>query len=188
MFEDINIRRQAVAQHIADTFEKARYVDNAENRRLGRVGREYGRPAGQPRKGETVELTSGTGRKVTGKLHEVRQAANGDWEGSVHIRGNEYFAGKVTRNLTLEENERKARRGVAERGLATARAELQKLGRQEARVLLDQEQDSEVLANMTDGNHPAVVKYSKMLTEIDKKKKALMERVHKYRKELENLE
>ena len=187
MFEDINIHRQAVAQNLVDSFEKARYVDNAENRKLGRVGREYGRSEGEPRRGETVELTSGTGRKVTGKLHEVRRTANGDWEGSVHIRGNEHFAGKVTRNLTREEKERQVRRGVAQRGLVTANAELQKLGRQEARVLLDQEQDPEVLANMTDGNHPAVVKYSKMLTEIDKKKKALMERVHKYRKELEDL-
>ena len=42
MFEEINIRRQAVAQHIADAFEKARYVDNAENRRRGRVGQSYG--------------------------------------------------------------------------------------------------------------------------------------------------
>lgn len=146
------------------------------------------RPAGQPRRGETVELTGGTGRKVTGKLHEVRRTVNGEWEGSIHIRGNEYFAGKVTRNLTREEKERQVRRGVAQRGLATANAELQKLGRQEARVLLDQEQDPEVLANMTDGNHPAVVRYSKMLTEIDKKKRTLLERVRKYRKELENLE
>lgn len=48
MFEELNRRRQAVAENISKSFEpdieKGRdgvYVDNSENRRLGRVGMSY---------------------------------------------------------------------------------------------------------------------------------------------------
>lgn len=42
MFEDLTQHRQDIAANIIGAFEKARYVDNPANRKLGRVGRSYG--------------------------------------------------------------------------------------------------------------------------------------------------
>ena len=42
MFEEISQHRAEVAQQLINTFEKARYVDNTMNRKLSRVGKEYG--------------------------------------------------------------------------------------------------------------------------------------------------
>ena len=42
MFEEISQHRAEVAQQLVNTFEKARYVDNTMNRKLSRVGKEYG--------------------------------------------------------------------------------------------------------------------------------------------------
>lgn len=42
MFEEISQHRAVVAQQLVNTFEKARYVNNSMNRKLNRVGKEYG--------------------------------------------------------------------------------------------------------------------------------------------------
>ena len=42
MFEDLVQHRHDIAVNIVGAFEKARYVDNPVNRKLGRVGQSYG--------------------------------------------------------------------------------------------------------------------------------------------------
>ena len=175
-FDDIQTHRTGVQENILKAFgvdiEKGVYVDNAENRKLGRVGRTYGKSqTDDPRKGDLVSVVGPTGMRATGKV----VAVNGG-DVTVHIKGNEYFSGRMTHNATAEQRKKEAAVKEEQRR-EEKRAELQRqlrvLDKQEERVRLDQDQDPEVLENMTDGNNPAVKRYGRMLSEIDRKRTAV---------------
>ena len=101
MFEELNNRRQAVAENIEKSFqsiseddlEKARagqYKDNAENRRLMRVGQNYGEANGGNRKGDVVEAVV-DGRIIRGKYEGPGVNFYGKPSHIVHLGGNSYF-------------------------------------------------------------------------------------------------
>lgn len=175
-FNNIQTHRVGVQENILKAFgvdiEKGVYVDNSENRKLGRVGRTYGKTqSDDPRKGDVVSVVGPTGMRATGKVVLVN---GGDV--TVHIKDNEYFSGRVTHNVTAEQ--RKADAAVKEeQKREEKRAELQRqlrvLDKQEERIRLDQDQDPEVLENLNDGNNSAVKRYGRMLEQIDRKRTAV---------------
>lgn len=180
-FNDIQNHRQEIKDNILKSFgvdiEKGVYVDNSENRKLGRVGRSYGNQGSTHRKGDLVSVVGPTGMRATGKIVSM----DGDTV-RIHIKGNEYFSGKVTDNSSAKQREKENAQKEEERK-AEKRYELKRqlriLDKQEERVRLDQDQDSEVLANIEDGNHPAVKRYSRMLEQIDRKRDSIRGQLEK---------
>lgn len=108
MFEELNQRRQAVAENIEKSFidsdiEKARvgqYTDNAENRRLMRVGQNYGQANGGNRKGDVVEVVA-NGRKISGKYYGPGRTYDNKSAHTIHLGGNSYFV-VSTENSTFK--------------------------------------------------------------------------------------
>ena len=195
MFEELNARRQAVAENIEksfqsvseDDFEKARvgqYKDNAENRRLFRVGKSYGNANGGNRKGDVVEAVV-NGKTIRGKFEGEGVNFYGKKSLRVHLGGNSYYNidadNKTFKNLSQEDRDaskEKKRIEAEERRKDEARITkinnrkqaLYNLGREEARIRREMESDPEVIANLEDGNHPAVVKYANQLNSVWKKR------------------
>lgn len=179
-FNDIQIHRAAVQGNILKAFgvdiEKGVYVNNAENRKLGRVGRTYGNSADDPRKGDVVDVVGPTGMRATGKV----VAVNGG-DVTVHTGGNSYFSGRVTRNVTGEQrkadsDKRKAAREEdrKEEKRWNLQRQLRQVEKEIRRMDLDQEQDPDVLADPDNGDNPAVKRYGRELERLDRKRTSIM--------------
>lgn len=175
--------RESIQENILKSFgvdiEKGGvYVDNSENRKLGRVGRSYGKEGGsQHRIGDIASVVGPTGMRASGKI----VAINGN-EVRVHISGNSYFSGKVETNSSAKEREKKnAEREETrkEEKRWDLKRQLRALDKQEERVRLDQDQDPEVLANIEDGNNPAVKRYGRMLEKIDRQRDVIRAKLEK---------
>ncbi len=90
-------------------------------------------------------------------------------------------ASLFTHNATAAERESKeSKREEAkkESKRAELRRQLRALDKEDERIRLDQEQDPEVLANLEDGNHPAVKHYSDLLTKVDRKRTAVLAKLN----------
>ena len=186
-FDDIQTHRAAVQGNILKAFgvdiEKGVYVNNAENRKLGRVGRTYGKNTEEHRKGDVVDVVGPTGMRATGKI----VAVNGG-EVTIHTGGNSYFSGRVTRNATGEQRKAESdkREAVRERQRKEEKRwnlqrQLRQVEKEIRRVDLDQEQDPDVLADPDNGDNPAVKRYGRELERLDRKRIAI-------RKQLKDLE
>ena len=191
----INAHRQAVQENIEKSFqyiseddlEKARtgtYKDNAENRGLMRVGQNYGEANGGNQKGDVVEAVV-NGKTIRGKYEKPGVDFYGNPSHVIHLSGNSYFnidvknatfknitrsnreALKKEKSIKAENNRKEAAR-VAK--INNRNQALYDLGKKEARIRLEMEEDPEVIANVENGNHPAVAKYAKLLDTIENKK------------------
>lgn len=186
-FDNIQTHRAGVQENILKAFgvdiEKGVYVNNAENRKLGRVGRTYGNNTDDPKKGDVVDVVGPTGMRATGKV----VAVNGG-DVTVHMGGNSYFSGRMTRNVTGEQrkadsDKRKAAREEdrKEEKRWNLQRQLRQVEKEIRRVDLDQEQDPDVLADPDNGDNPAVKRYGRELERLDRKRISIM-------KQLKNLE
>lgn len=162
------------------------YQDTSENRRKHRVGQHYGGSEADVeeeipalKRGDRITVVGPLGQKVTGKFQETYTDKNGNKFYSVHIKGNDYFAGvSILRNHTREEKAAKR----AQEKIEDLEYELRSLDKEEDRIRLDQEQDPEVLAHIEDGNHPAVVHYSDLLEDVAKRRAKVEEKIDTYKK------
>ena len=181
--------------------EKARtgrYVDSAENRKLGRVGKEYEKVNHGYSKGEVLTLTLPTGQRVQGKYQDTYgkyvsiKTASGKLYGATaenvertgrkaKIEAAEAKRAEQLANSAATADERKAHQAKVR-----MQREISKLQRDRERVSLDMEEDmaqeaeqaaakngtdfaTEMERISCDGNNPTVVHWGKELQKIDDK-------------------
>lgn len=177
MFEELNRRRQAVAENISKSFEtdieKGRdgvYVDNSENRRLGRVGMSY---TDGFKRGARVTATLPTGKVISGKFQEFygngRYASIKDDDGQLY--------GVTPDKVKLESSPKKSSEKKVD--VNKLRSQIRDLQRERRAVEVDMEEELAQLGEeaINDGNHPVVKRYGKMLDSIDSKISKLQSKI-----------
>lgn len=158
--------------HLNTEIEKARsgvYADTAENRKLGRVGQQYGESKNTFKPGHSVKAILPTGKAVEGVYVEPY----GTDSHMIKVNGKLY--GVKTQNLEKIAGQYAGKRSRATRErMADKLDELAEksssLKRQRKQVERDMEEELGALGEsaFNDGNNPVVVQYSKQLDKLDK--------------------
>lgn len=168
--------------------EKARsgvYADNAENRRLNRVGVEYGKTANTFKPGHKVKATLGDGRVIEAvyvepygtNKHTVRVGKN---LYGVSTDKLEKIGGQSTRKKTFYE-----KMSMLDK-LNDLKKEYYNLKREREQTSIDMEEELAELGEevINNGNHPVVVKYSKALERLDDKMAKVKDKYQKQKSKL----
>lgn len=175
MFEELNARRDAVAQNIVKSFDSAlekarvgRYVDNSENRRLFRVGQSYKNANGGNRRGDVVEAITLTGQKVKGTYVGTTTIDSTDMH-KIKANANTFYnVRSISRNITKEQRDEVAQKEKRFKRIAALKTKLSAIESERRYIEREQENDPDVLADYTNGQNPAVVMYGKKLDSLDK--------------------
>ena len=174
--------RQAAAENISKSFEtdfeKGRdgvYVDNSENRRLGRVGMSY---TNGFKRGARVTATLPTGKVISGKFKEFY--GNGKYASIKTDDGHTY--GVAPDKVKLESSPKKSSEKKVD--VNKVKSQIRDLQRERRAVEVDMEEELAQLGeeSINNGNNPVVKRYSSMLDKIDSKISNLQSKIQPERK------
>lgn len=201
MYNPIEVKRRLVQDRIAKSFdsgfnlqeeieiEKARsgvYADNAENRKLMRVGHKYGESKNTFKPGHRVIATLPTGKVIEATYVEPY----GKDKHTIKHEGKLY--GVTTENLKKIGGQYKGRKlsfyeaGAMQDKLDDLHQQIKDLQRQRKQTEVDMEEELGQLSDeeRSDGNNKLVVYYGRELDRIDKNIEKL---TAKYNKQKETL-
>lgn len=172
-----------------DELEKARsgvYADNAENRRLMRVGQKYGETKNVFKPGHKVKATLNNG--------EVIEAVYVEPYGKDRhtVRVGKKLYGVTTNNIEKIPGQYAGRKKTFYEKMAMLdklddlKQEYYDLKRQRKQTEVDMEEELAELGEdvINNGNHPVVVKYSKALERLDDKMAKVKEKYQKQKSRL----
>lgn len=177
MINPLEVKKRLIEERLQKSFEndieKARtgtYSDNAQNRRLMRVGQKYGETKNTFKPGHKVKATLPTG-KVIEAVYVEPYAADSH---TVKFDGKLY--GVKTANLEKISGQYSGRKKTYSERMAMYEKldELKdkyfELKRQRKSVEVDMEEELGALGEeaINDGNNPTVVKYGKELEKLDR--------------------
>ena len=184
--EQIRQRRMEIQNAVSDNIlkgfdvdiEKARsgtYADNAENRRLMRVGQKYGESNNTFKTGTPVRATLPTGRVIEGKYVEPY----GRDRHSIKDEDGKLYG--VTTDK-IEKISSQSKKSVSR--IANLKNQINSLNRERKRVELDMEDELSQLSEeeRNDGNNRRVSYYGKELSKIDNKLQKLNSELSKFTK------
>lgn len=199
MYNPIEERKRMVQERIAKSFdtgfilqeeieiEKARsgvYADNAENRRLMRVGQKYGESNNVFKPGHKVRATLPTGKVIETTYVEPY----GKDKHTIKHEGKLY--GVTTENLKKIGGQYKGRKlsfyeaAAMQDKLDDLQSQIKDLKRKRKQTLIDMEEELGQLGYYPDGNNKLVIYYGRELDKIDDKVAKL---TAKYNKQKETL-
>lgn len=172
-----------------DELEKARsgvYADNAENRRLMRVGQKYGESKNIFKPGHKVKATLNNG--------EVIEAVYVEPYGKDRhtVRVGKKLYGVTTNNIEKIPGQYAGRKKTFYEKMAMAdkleelKQEYYDLKRERKQTEVDMEEELAELGEevINNGNHPVVVRYSKALERLDDKMSKVKEKYQKQKSRL----
>lgn len=185
----INNQSMTFLKNLAKSYTEGVYSDTPINRKLGRVGMSYMAyrdkiKAKNPEKseeqiiknygfkrGDIVTAILPNGKEIEAIFDKVQGRDND----SVSIKVGDSFYWTTPDKLKLKESKKKklssTQISAIEDKIYDLKWEAKELEQDRARIELDQEDEVGALSEeeKTDGNHPVVVKYADLLTDIDDK-------------------
>ena len=167
-----------ISKSFETDFEKGRdgvYVDNSENRRLGRVGMSY---TNGFKRGARVTATLPTGKVISGKFEEFY--GNGKYASIKTDDGHTY--GVTPDKVKLQSSPKKSSEKKAD--VNKIKSQIRDLQRERRAVEVDMEEELAQLGEeaINNGNNPVVKRYSSMLDKIDSKISNLQSKIQPERK------
>jgi len=189
IIEHRNFVVSQIQKSFDDELEKARsgvYADNAENRKLNRVGMQYGSTQNTFKPGHKVKVTFDSGKVVDAVYREPygkdkHLIAIGDKEYGVRTNQLEKVAGQYAgRKKTFYEKQAMADK------LDELKEQYYDLKRERKQTEVDMEEELAGLGEevINNGNHPVVVRYAKALERLDDKIAKVKDKYQKQRAKL----